>query len=65
MTESYGAPDHTAIVWEVLSPGIMKIAHQNVNGVRKMMIQELNLNGKTKGKIEFFRPRAGILEKYP
>lgn len=63
--ESYGAPDHTAIVWEVLGPGKFKIAHQNVNGVRKMMIQELDLNGKASGKIEFFRPRAGILDKVP
>jgi hypothetical protein len=63
--ESYGAPDHTAIVWEVLGPGKYKIAHQNVGGVRKMMVQELDLNGKTSGRIEFFRPRAGILDKIP
>lgn len=49
---------HTAIVYEVLGPGKYVIAHQNSNGVKKIVHTELNLEFLKKGTITFFRPQA-------
>jgi hypothetical protein len=55
ITESY--PHHTAIIYEVKSPGVYRIAHQN-NGTsgRKVGVTSLKLADKKSGKITFFRP---------
>jgi hypothetical protein len=50
-------PHHTAIVIEVLSPLLVKVAHQNFAGKRTVQFTELNFNDLKKGKVEFFRPK--------
>ena len=56
--ETWTFPKHTAIVYEVLSPGVYRIAEQNVNGKRKVQIDELNYADKVSGKMIFYRPQA-------
>ncbi len=48
---------HTAILYEVGSEGRIKVAEQNVNGVRKVMISNWNLNDIKSGKMQFYRPQ--------
>ncbi len=55
-TEILGAPDHTAIVYEVLGPLHYKLAHQNLGGKRIVQVTELNLNYKTSGQYWIYRP---------
>lgn len=48
---------HTAVIYEVISSGHFKIAHQNTSfSGRKVGVSELNLNTMKKGKIIFYRP---------
>jgi hypothetical protein len=48
---------HTAIIYEVLSEGHYKIAHQNTSfSGRKVGISELKMETVKKGKIIFYRP---------
>lgn len=48
---------HTAVIYEVLSKGHFKIAHQNTSfSGRKVGISELNMETVKKGKIIFYRP---------
>jgi hypothetical protein len=48
---------HTAIIYEVLSEGHFKIAHQNTSfSGRKVGISELKMETVKKGKIIFYRP---------
>ncbi len=56
--ESWTFPKHTAIVYEVLAPGEYRIAEQNVNGKRKVQIDDLNYKDKVAGKLTFYRPQA-------
>lgn len=48
---------HTAVVYDALSPTVLKIAHQN-NGFsgRKVGISQLDLATVKKGKLLFYRP---------
>lgn len=48
---------HTAILFEVGTEGKIKVAEQNVNGVRKVMISNWNLNDIKSGKMQFYRPQ--------
>lgn len=56
--ETWTFPKHTAIVYEVISPGVYKIAEQNVNGKRKVQIDDLIYKDKVAGKMIFYRPQA-------
>ncbi|MFH0896091.1 MAG: hypothetical protein V2A54_16785 [Bacteroidota bacterium] len=50
-------PQHTAIIYEVISPGVYKIAHQNTGYTgKKVGVSDLKLEDVSKGKIVFFRP---------
>lgn len=49
--------EHTAIVYEAGEEGKIKVAEQNVNGVRKVMISSWNLNDLKSGKMQFYRPQ--------
>jgi hypothetical protein len=55
-----GAPDHTAVVYEVLGPLHYRVAHQNVNGKRYIIVEEINLNFRTSGSMWFYRPIMGL-----
>jgi hypothetical protein len=60
--ETIGQPDHTAIVYSVKKKGVYEIAHQNIGGKRFMLIGTLNLTGNVTGKIDFYRPIAGLIK---
>ena len=48
---------HTAIIYEILTEGHYKIAHQNTSfSGRKVGISELKMDTIKKGKIIFYRP---------
>lgn len=48
---------HTAVVYEVIEPGVYKVAEQNTNKHgRKVAVGDLNLKFLTKGTVQFFRP---------
>ena len=50
-------PKHTAIIYEVISPGVYKIAHQNTGFTgKKVGVSDLKLTDVQKGKIQFYRP---------
>jgi hypothetical protein len=48
---------HTAILFENGTNGSVQVAEQNVNGVRKVMISNWNLNDIKSGKMQFYRPQ--------
>jgi len=50
-----GAPEHTSIVYSVKGSEI-QLAHQNVNGVRKVFLDSIDLNHIISGSYEIFRP---------
>ena len=56
-----GLPEHTAVIYEVTGPGRYKLAHQNVDGVRTVMISSINLADVRSGKIRIFRPVAAAI----
>lgn len=49
--------EHTAIVYEVISHSTIKIAEQNVNKVKKVQLNNWNLNDIKSGKMQFYRPQ--------
>ncbi|MES2560776.1 MAG: hypothetical protein V4590_13610 [Bacteroidota bacterium] len=49
--------EHTAIVYATAEKGKIKIAEQNVNGVRKVMLSDWDLNDVKSGKLQFYRPQ--------
>jgi hypothetical protein len=51
--------EHTAIVYDVLEGGgsQIKVAEQNVNKVRKVVISSWDLNWVVSGKIQYYRPQ--------
>ncbi|MEQ9366919.1 MAG: hypothetical protein RIF32_21955 [Leptospirales bacterium] len=60
-----GNPDHTSIVLEVLGKGRYLVAHQNVNGVRHMLVEELDLSlSRIGGTYEVYRPLAGLVYRH-
>lgn len=50
--------EHTAILYELKEAHKVMIAEQNVNSVRKVQINEWNLDDVKSGKMQFFRPEA-------
>jgi hypothetical protein len=51
---------HTAIITEVISPGVFRMAHQNTaSWGRKVGESELDLGTVTKGKVMIYRPQKG------
>lgn len=57
-TETLGAPDHTAVIYQVLGKQHYTLAHQNVGGVRKVIKSDLNLAHVTSGRYWIYRPVA-------
>jgi hypothetical protein len=49
--------EHTAIVFASEENGRIRIAEQNVNGVRKVILSNWNLNDVKSGKLQFYRPQ--------
>lgn len=49
-------PHHYAVIYKVLDKGKFQIAEQNNNGVKKVIVSDLNINYKTKGTIKIYRP---------
>ncbi|MES2778750.1 MAG: hypothetical protein V4651_02535 [Bacteroidota bacterium] len=50
--------EHTAIVYATTAEkGHIRIAEQNVNGVRKVMLSDWNLSDVKSGKLQFYRPQ--------
>ena len=56
---SMSMPHHTAVVLEVLSPLVLKVAHQNFAGKRTVQFTDVNFNDLKKGQVQFYHPRAG------
>ncbi len=55
MKEEYG--HHTAIVYDVLGAGHLKLAHQNTGfSGKKVGLSEFRLEDVKKGKMQFYRP---------
>jgi hypothetical protein len=56
MTETY--VQHTAIIFEVISPGVYTLAHQNTDFTgKKVGLTNLRLADKKSGKLQFYRPQ--------
>ena len=55
---SMSMPHHTAVVIEVLSPLVVKIAHQNFAGKKTVQFTEVNFNDLKKGDAQFYRPKS-------
>ncbi|MBP6301750.1 MAG: hypothetical protein KBB37_01080 [Bacteroidia bacterium] len=47
---------HTAVVYEVHSSRQLILAEQNINNVKRVMLNEYNLDDIKSGKVQFFRP---------
>ncbi|OHD57108.1 MAG: hypothetical protein A2Y33_09290 [Spirochaetes bacterium GWF1_51_8] len=60
--ETYGSPDHTAIVYKVLGKLHYEVAHQNVMNKKTVLVSELDLNYKTSGQVWFYRPVMGLVQ---
>jgi len=58
----FGLPQHTAVVYKVISKNHFKIAHQNVEGKRYVIISDFDLSHLKTGKIYFYRPVAGLIK---
>jgi hypothetical protein len=50
-------PEHYAIIMEIISPKVYKIAHQNHNGYKKVHEITIDLNEASGGKYFIKRPR--------
>ena len=62
-SETLGLPEHTAVIYKVINKKHYKLAHQNVNGKRYVIITEVNFNNMKSGKYSIHRPVAGLIEK--
>lgn len=51
-------PHHTAIIYEVKSPGQFIIAHQNYNNKKKVVLTPLNMGNIKRGKAMIYRPQS-------
>jgi hypothetical protein len=47
---------HTAVIYEVKSPGDYTIAHQNYNNKRQVVLTPLNMENIKRGKTMIYRP---------
>jgi hypothetical protein len=56
-TENY--PQHTAIIYKIISAGEYQIAHQNTDfSGKKVGLSTIRLADKKSGKMQFYRPQA-------
>ncbi len=49
-------PHHTAVIYEVHDKNSITIAHQNYNGVRKVVLTDLKFSNVKSGKLMVYRP---------
>ena len=49
-------PHHTAVIYEVKSPGNFIIAHQNYNNKKKVVLTPLKMETIKRGKATIYRP---------
>lgn len=49
--------EHTAIVYSTVDKTQIRVAEQNLNGVRKVVLSNWNLNDVKSGKLQFYRPQ--------
>jgi hypothetical protein len=61
--ETLGAPDHTAIVYNVLGKKHYTLAQQNVSGNRSVIKGDINLTKVTGGKYYIYRPVALMIQQ--
>ena len=57
-----GAPDHTAIVYNVLGKKHYTVAQQNVSGNRNVIMGEMDLAKVTSGTYWIYRPVALMIK---
>lgn len=57
-TETFGLPDHTAVIYKVLGKNNYTLAHQNINGKRSVIKSNVNLAHVTSGQYWIYRPVA-------
>lgn len=60
---TYGAPDHTAVVYKVLGKKHYTLAHQNIAGKRTVIKSDINLTKVTSGKYRVYRPVALMIRQ--
>lgn len=56
--ESFGFPDHTAVIYKVHGKKNYTLAHQNINGKRSVIKSNVNLANVTSGQYWIYRPVA-------
>ncbi|MDD2309103.1 MAG: hypothetical protein PHH91_05930 [Desulfuromonadaceae bacterium] len=61
--ESLGAPDHTAVIYNVLGKKRYTLAHQNVRGNRSVIKGDINLANVTSGRYRIYRPVALMIQQ--
>ncbi len=61
--QTFGAPDHTAVIYKVLGKKHYTLAHQNVRGNRSVTKGDINLNKVTCGKYWIYRPVALMIQQ--
>ncbi len=57
-TWHYGSPNHTAIVVQVVSPGVFLLLQQNMGGKKTVSEDTIDLAAKTEGELAIYRPMA-------
>lgn len=62
-TQTIGMPDHTAVIFKVLGKKHYELAHQNINGVRTVLVSEINLAHIVSGSFRIYRPHAVLLKE--
>ncbi len=59
--EYYGYPNHTAIVYKVLSKNKFILAHQNVFNKRYVILTKFDVGNIVTGRLDFYRPIMGFV----
>lgn len=62
---SFGSPDHTAVIYQVLGKKHYTLAHQNFGGKRSVMKSNVNLTNVTGGQYWIYRPVALMVRQRP
>jgi hypothetical protein len=60
--EALGNPDHTAVIYGIEGKKIYRLAHQNSDGKRFVIVTRIDLNAMTSGTYWIYRPIAGLLQ---
>lgn len=61
--ETFGSPDHTAVIYKVLGKKHYTLAHQNVSGKRIVMKGNVNLANVSGGNYWIYRPVALMIQQ--